>query len=217
MFKTCLTLICLLFARAAAADTMVTWQSSGQVTLSQYLGFTGTPFTPPIGTPYQLTLSFNPAAVKPTDLASNPTCNSVAVTGSMNLGGYNYGLSGKGYTHAMLPGTTCSPGWFETQFLIGVASPADSPWKIKGGFMEAWYSDLLVRDTFPNAPTPVGSFGWQMRDDVSSPTFLVMAKGSLSALADPVQPTPVPEPGTITLLGLGIALAANKIRRRDRE
>jgi hypothetical protein len=134
----------------------------------------------------------------------------VTVTGSLTLGGYAYSTGGRGFTHAQLPGTNCTPGEPTTQFLLGfVDAPADSPWPIiEFGFIELWYMDRFVRDAFPMVPTSQGG-GFQIRD--GSRLFNVSASLDLQAVE---QPAAVPEPGTLTLVGVGLAAVVRKIRRR---
>jgi hypothetical protein len=204
--------MCLLVARTAVADTLVTWQSTGTIFLSEYLRVSGTGRTPPVGTPYQLLLTFDPDAMFPTVLGvPGANCFTVPVAGSLDLGGYTYGVSGQGFTHGKLPGLTCSPGFPETQFLTGAAAPPDTPWSVRG-FLELSFTDALVRDAFPATPTTTHLF-LQWRDN-NEQTFLVQGRGPLTAVSAE-QPTPVPEPGTLSLFGLGIAIGMKRWRGRD--
>lgn len=210
--RACLLLTCLLMARAASAGTIVTWQSVGEIVVSTFHNISDTGLTPPVGTPYELQMNFDPSALSPTPLsAAGSNCYTVGVSGSVAIGGYTYGLSGNGFTHGKLPGSACSPGWMETQFLLGVVdAPPASPWVLGLGFMEAWYVDTLVKDAFPLAPTSNEGMGFQIRD--FSGSFLVRAHGDLQAV-DVEQPTPVPEPGTLALFGLGLAAVARRVRQ----
>ena len=197
------------------ADTLVTWASDGVITLSHYHNMQNTGFVPPPGTPYQMTMSFDPGTTKPSFGApAGSNCFSVSVAGQISIGGADYGLSGSGFTHAQLPGTNCTAGSPETQFLLGLSnSPVDNPWPAlrPGAFMELWYTDALMRDAFPAVPTSLGG-GFQIREQLGS--FLVMGDRNLRAV--PEQPTPVPEPGTMALVGLGLAAAVRRARAARR-
>jgi len=205
-----LSCVSLLLPQIAAAGTIVTWQSVGVIESSSFGGFQDTGRVPPPGTPYQLTMMFDPSAMTPTALSPpGSNCFSVSVSSSLTVGGLTYGGGGSGFTHAQLPGTNCTPRWPETQFLLAFPhAPSNSPWPIQFGFMELWYRDLLVQDAFPNAPTHNGG-RFQIRDQSGS--YLIMARHNLQAV-DPQQPAPVPEPGTLTLFGLGLAVVARKMR-----
>lgn len=209
--------LALLVPRVSAADTMVTWISEGEVTLSEFMRVPNTGLLPPVGTPYQLSLSFDPSAQSPTALsAPGSNCFRVPTSGSITLGGVGFGLAGSGFTHAQLPGSNCEPSSADTQFVFLSLSPLDeNPWPAiasGGALMEVWYSDLLVRDAFPAVPTAANGLGLQIRDGFAGPDLLVMARGNLRA-AVPEQPAPVPEPGTMTLVGLGLAAAIRHARQ----
>ena len=211
----------LLVPGPAAADTLVsfgpgtvTWVASG-VTTDGYASLPGLLF-PPVGTPWALTLTFNPSASFPTigRLPHQTYCNSVNVAGSLDIGGYAYAGTGFGFTHAQLPGTNCVDGGDngDTQFGFGLAPLGDSPWDVNGSFFVASYRDELVRDAFPETPTGEGFWSWR------SP-FLFEPFWEVSAPFDPAlksveQPTPVPEPGTVSLFGLGLAAAARHLRKK---
>ena len=205
---------CLLVANIASAATLVTWQSVGEITLSQYNGFPP-PRTPPVGTPYELTMSWDASTATPT--VSSPAgsnCFMVSAAGSLAVGGMSYGLSGLGFTQALLPGTNCSPGAQTTQFLFGVNEVGTDQWVLGSGFMEVFlFNDLLI-DTFPETPSSASAF-IQLRDNVPAALYLVQGSGDLAAVVTE-QPTPVPEPATMTLVGLGLAAAIRSARRRRR-
>jgi hypothetical protein len=203
--------LCLLVSRTAAADAIVTWHAEGEIGSSTYFGLP-TPLLPPAGTPYQLSLTFNQSLVTPTGLSpAGSNCFTVPVSGSLTVGGFAHALGGLGFTHATLPGSNCTPGSQETQFILGIAEPSvPSPWILADGFMELWYRDLLIRDAFPDSPTSEYG-GFQIRDQFFE--MLVNADLNLEG-ADVQQPAPVPEPGTLMLFGLGLAAIARKVRKR---
>lgn len=205
-----LLVLCLLVPRIVVGGTLVTWGAEGEIGSALPQAWVDAGRIPPAGTPYQLTMTLDPSSAVPTPLSPpGSNCFMVNVSASLSLGGYAYALGGKGFTHATLPGSNCSPGSQETMFVMGVVPPVDSPWPwLEMSFMELWFRDLLVRDAFPNAP--MHEFGgFQIRDQ--SGAFVLTARHNLQALE---QPTAVPEPGTLTSLGLGMAAVARKIRRR---
>jgi hypothetical protein len=204
---------CLLVANIASAATLVTWQSVGEITLSQYNGFPP-PRTPPVGTPYELTMSWDASTATSTVLSpAGSNCFSVNAAGSLAVGGMTYGLSGTGFTQAQLPGSNCSPGARTTQFLFGLNEVGTDQWILGSGFMEVFlFNDLLIH-TFPERPSSASAL-IQLRDEVPSGIYLVQGRGNLAAVVAE-QPAPVPEPATVTLVGLGLAAVVRTARRRQ--
>ena len=208
-------LLCVALAVPAitAADTLVTWTSNGAVWISEYHRQQNNGFVPPVGTPYQMTLSFDRGAITPNQFGSpGDNCFAVPVSGSLTLGGVSYGLKGHGWTHAMLPGLTCAPGFPETQFLLGLTFPPDNPWPAFTSFrpfMEAWYRDLANSNDFPVMPVALG-MGFQLREQFGG--MLVGGRGNLQGMS-PGETVHAPEPGTLTLVGLGLAAAIRRARK----
>jgi PEP-CTERM motif len=216
--KTLLMFVSLLIAYPAMAGTIVTWEGSGEVTQSwpSRYGFPQ-PF-PAVGTPLSVTLSFDPSSAIPTPVGPPGAtgCMQVGFSGSMTLGGSTY-TSGPSFafTHAALPGSNCVTSAFQdggyTQFgLEGLQSPPDAPWNFgPGRLLVVTYRDALMRDAFPEEPTaPFGADVWLI-DLSGDQRFGFNGHVDLHAVD---QTSPVPEPGTVTLLGLGL-MAAYRRRR----
>lgn len=202
--------VLLLLANTANAATLVTWQSVGEITLSQWNGFPPSR-TPAVGTPYDLTMSWDADAATPTGFRPpGSSCTQVSATGSLSVGSMSYDLSGFGFTQAQLPGSNCSPGAQTTQFVFGVNEVGPDQFVLGSGVMEVFlFNDLLV-SSFPMTPTSSTAF-IQFRDSVPSTLYLVQGRGNLAAVTDQ-QPTPVPEPTTMTLFGLGLAAVVRRAR-----
>jgi hypothetical protein len=209
----CLSLLVPVFS---AADPLVMWTSDGTVTSSDPVGMADAGLIPPVGTPYQLTLSFNPSEVtRYGGATAGSNCFQVAVSGTLTLGGQQFGGVGHGFTHGLTAGFVCSATSRETLFRINLSDqPDDNPWPFitPASFLEAWYVDLVNPDGFPVVPTTVAGLQSQIRHDGFG--YTVSAQGDLQGALE--QPTPVPEPGTMTLVGLGLAAAIRRTRAARR-
>jgi PEP-CTERM motif len=201
---------CLLVAGPVSAATMVTWVGEGEVWRS-YSTFPGL-FGPPVGTPVSITLSFDPAQQGPTPLSPlGSDCMMVPASASASLGGYTFNApNALGFTNAQLIGTNCAPGTGETQFsLYPLQGPPGSPWPLEGnGVLVLSYFDLISPDLFPDAPTALGASLWYQG-------FVGFGfDATLDLRAVDLQPAPIPEPGSVTLFGLGLAAITRHVRRR---
>jgi hypothetical protein len=217
--RTVMLLGCLVVPRVVAADTivsfadaLVTWEARGVI------GQSGPTFHPkfpviPVGTPFTLSVTFNPNAASPTVNAPYPDCLTVGFSGSLTLGSTTYGGSGFGFTNAMLPGSNCQQTDL-TQFTLlgGTSAEGVSLQSVYGtSIIVASYRDLLVQDAFPDAPTGTGFFFMNRWDHGGN------VNGSFTwQVVDADPPAPVPEPGTLTLFALGAAAVARSVRARRR-
>lgn len=216
--------ICVIFPTKAIADTLIpfadgsiTWEATGVLDYSF-----GDPYRPEVprpavGTPYVLSLTFNPSTAKPPVFAVNPKCSWVTVVGSLTLGGYTYSATGDGYTHARLLGSNCERDEAFTQFALANewAAEGDDPWNLSGAamFVIASYTDLLEKDGFPVEPTGQGWLALQFQPGLAGAVW--EAGGTFAPrLVD--QPTVIPEPSTLILFGTGLAAAARRIGNRAR-
>jgi hypothetical protein len=203
---------CLLVASQATAATIVTWEGSGEVTRSSP-SFDRQ--APPVGTPLAVTLSFAPSQAVPTPNAppGAPGCSTVDVNASFTLGGFTYaaGPFPVGFTHSQLLGTNCTSASDFTEFSLGsLGNPSGAPYNLSGGVLVISYRDLLVRDSFPDSPTIAGLASVFFTPPAGGDSISFSGNVGLHAVD---QPTPVPEPGTISLLAIGLAAVVRRARR----
>lgn len=203
-------------ANQVSAATIVTFQADGSVTnkVSDRLvpPEPGIPVSPPVGTPLSVIFSFDLAGAQPTfGGTGSGGCLTVPLSGSVTIGGYSTAaLPGSaGFTNSGLPGTNCnSSGNTEFTFFIP-AAPVDS-YALPAGLLLLSYRDLFIRDAFPSEPSPAFFADVTfLADRGHSFETVFEGRADLRALE---QPTPVPEPGTISLLALGLAAVLRRTR-----
>ena len=213
--------VVVLISRPAFAATIV-WEAFGELTSANYrFPFPPPPDfpnqVPPVGTTYSLQLQFDPSASSPTpDAPPGSPCSFTAVTGSFALGGFSYGLSGNAFTSAQLPGANCltsqPPGAIDF-FLAPTTIDTAAPWDLTSGtkYLNLRYFDLVHQDgTFPTFPMFAFPGSLYFENDF----FNFGAPFAPHAVVD--QAAPVPEPGSMTLLGIGLAYGASRYRRLHR-
>ncbi|MDO8650230.1 MAG: PEP-CTERM sorting domain-containing protein [Candidatus Berkelbacteria bacterium] len=96
------------------------------------------------------------------------------------------------------------PSWTR---LGGLLSNPNDPHRVKveliGGFTKFWIDDILLDTTsfsMPNAKLRLGAFAWTNGDTVDATYSSIVV-------------SPVPEPATIAILGIGLALIAKRRRK----
>ena len=217
--KLVVAIACVIFPTAAFAAPIVTFEASGALysSYSQFPGFPNVPQAPPLGTAYSVQLKFDPdvRVLTPTAPAGAP-CYMTPVTGTFDLGGAAYSLSGSAFTNARLPGTNCIQGVVSRplgsiEFFLDTTPIGPDPFHLneEPSFLLLSYMDTAFTDgRFPGVPsfTSPGFLLFTLND-----AFQFGAPFAPRAVVD--QPAPVPEPGTLTLVGIGLALAARRRRR----
>jgi len=227
MLKVILLLSALVLTAArASAGTIVTWEATGELVRSvNYYAqppaaFPPYPVAPPVGTPYTIAVSFVPSNQQLTSGAPDgSTCFITPATGSLQLGDSSYALSGNVFTNAFLPGSNClaSPSGFQPpndiEFFMFPGQPDPDEWQLQGGFILAYYWDLNHQDgTLPESPT-LGPY-WS---NLFIKNFFFEVEGPFRPRAvAPEQPTPVPEPASMVLVGIGLVYLGRQRWRSSR-
>lgn len=210
-------------AAVPASATPITWQASSSLS-GVYDPFHQLPGLTP-GTPWTLQITFEPG-VPPRSLGSEGwDCNiyNVGAVAVFQLGGFTYTQSGgQVFTNSILPVDNCRrtapslspPGLIQFAWL-GSWTQEPGSWNLNNGpkiFMAGYYDAVHQDGSLPTVPVvgPAGSFsgieyegGGQLFEFYSSFTPHLVE-----------QPTAVPEPATLTMLGAGLALLARRRLRR---
>jgi len=201
------------------AATPVTWEASG--TIGTKADTLGVLTAIPIGTPWTLDITFDPA----TPGTLSPSCSSPTYiyTGAISntvfqIGGSTYSNSGGTiYTNADLPVVGCSsalggPGLVQFQWLRGWTGGAGGANLNFGlGLLLASYNDVNAVDgSLPSIPVrgPLSVLdGLEWDGTLNCSPFCAQFTSTFD-------PRPVPEPASSVLLVTGLATAAIARRRR---
>jgi hypothetical protein len=213
-----------------AFAAMIVWEAFGEITRASTTtpippGFIPPPGSPPlppqappIGTPYAIQLSFDPGLAVPTPIGipapGSSACSMTTYTGTFDLGGVDYSLSGRVFTNGSLPNNNCLPGTGSIDFFGGATPLAVDIWELGNSqhFMDLRYYDAIHQDgTFPSTPTPLTDDAH--RDSLLFETFNFQFEGRFQPHQVLEQTAPVPEPATMTMVGIGLAFAARRRRR----
>lgn len=203
---------CGLLTAATALAAPVTWQDSGFLTY-----VTNVPLFPGlmIGTPWAIQITFDPNGPFTPAALGQPgsNCNIYnSQSTSFTLGGYTYTSSGgRVWTNSLLPGDACSAaptGAIQFDWAGGWNQPAGA-WNLNSGVLIAGYTDGTAGDgSLPAHPTLAGfstGVGFYSSATGTTPAF----QASTFAPADIV----VPEPGTFSLLAIGVAYGWRRLRQ----
>lgn len=204
MKRLALIALCIAAPQAALAAP-ITWEAFGRVDeIQRFPHLEPGPLPPPIGTSWSLRVSFDPdLRVRTPNAPEGSLCSMTSVSGAFTLGGVDYSIgSSYVFTNAMLPPTNCTNPEVGTIdfFMFLSADPGADEWQLLGShFLLAIYSDLIHQDgTIPTVPV------------FDRPGILVFRNDAFDFAGDfspsvVEQPTPVPEPATTVLVGIGLA------------
>lgn len=175
------------------------------------------------GTPWSLVITFNPSVAGTPVAGSNPSwdCNvyHAGASAVFQLGGFTYtNTGGQIFTNAVLPFNNCRdvvassspPGMIQLAWSNGWLSEPGA-WNLNGSFFVAGYYDGIYQDgLLPTIPTvvPGGPYNGLIVGNLGQvPGYQFTGRFEPKLIE---QPTPVPEPATLTMLGAGLAMLARR-------
>ena len=214
-----LMLLCAVVVAAPVRADPVLWFDSGALT-----SVDGTRIFPglSVGTPWTLTLGFDPEAPGRPGFPSIPdgSCNIYPVSSAtFTLGSFTYTNSGgQIWTNSNLPGSECTgsrAGAIQFEFVRGWTQEPGA-WNLNQGLLIAQYTDVVNDGSLPASPNPrpdtvTGQLNFY--DLFGLSPFPAFQDSSFTPRLLVDNPTPVPEPGTMAMLGMGLALGARRWRR----
>lgn len=219
--RTTLVVLFALWSVAPARAATITWFDSGFLT-----SINATPAEFPglmVGTPWSLEINFDPTAPGSPAAIGTPGSNcNIYPMGSttFTLGTFTYtSTGGQIWTNSDLPGLGCSPApTGAIQFEWGVTwtqEPGAWNLNVSSGLLIAGYTDAVQSDGFlPASPSRSGATsGLNFYEFLRGPRSQFQDHTFAPQLAD-LTPTPVPEPATLGLFGVGLAyLARRRVHR----
>lgn len=219
--RTTLVVVFALWSVVPARAATITWFDSGFLTFVSGSAFQFPGLT--VGTPWSLEVNFDPSAPGSPAAIGTPGSNcNVYPMGSttFTLGTFTYtSTGGQIWTNSDLPGLGCSPAPTGTiQFEWGVTwtqEPGAWNLNVTSGLLMAGYTDAVQSDGFlPTSPTLSGAnSGLNFYDFFRGTRPQFQDHTFAPQLAD-LNPTPVPEPATLGLFGVGLAyLARRRVQR----
>jgi hypothetical protein len=135
---------------------------------------------------------------------------------AFTLGGFSYAPSGQIWTNSALPGDACSPtptGRIQFELKPGQGLEPGA-WNLTGGILIAEYTDIVSDGTLPATPSPqLGRVNSLSFYDPSNLPFSTFQDRNFTPVRILDNSAPVPEPGTMAMMGIGLVLGARRWRR----
>jgi hypothetical protein len=206
-------LVALALTASSAAAEPIVWFGSNEV--ESVITPSNALVTLTVGTPWSLSINFDSSAPA-TVIRGIPGCNQFPVISStFTLGPYTYNSTGgqfmaqHGYPSSACDAPVSLAGLLQAVLPIGPSSDPNA-WPFGGTNLLINFFGAPPDGSLPAEPPSVSSaflFGY----GYGGLYWRGLGNGEFQAVVD--QPTPVPEPGTLTLFALGLAAAARNVRK----